>query len=395
MRSFSRLNFRKLISGVCGIGLLLFVFLIAASIGGKPPLGYAYVLDSADLHSKTKVFVVDVTSRRVVRTLDANYVPDMALSPSGDRLYLASSINESGRLDIYDTASGQLIQTVNNPERYMATAPWYRSQMIFSGDGKWLYIFKYDKRQDLYYIDIFDAAESRFSGWRIPLPKCVTGIMSPSRDSGRLTVMCAYTNDLRFFEVSDQGQPTQISSLPLRLRGRTNRFGQEVALASFVATAGGTKTIMSDGSLFDIDTNSRTIKGLGAIDNAARRIGPFKSPPLTMDDNDWMAGRWLPFGAFAVDTTNNKTYLGIGELARHGEWTFDTIGVFDSDSLNKRSAIKTKHRLYSIALSRDGSRLFGVDRISKSLIVFDVTSGAEVAVVDNLGETPIQVLVGP
>jgi Methylamine dehydrogenase heavy chain (MADH)/WD40-like Beta Propeller Repeat len=407
MGSLNGRIFRKPISSISGACLLLLACLMVASLGGKPYSlggkalsGYAYVLDSENLNGRSKVFMIDTATSHVVKTIEADYAPDMALSPDGSRLYVASSTNEAGKLDIYDTESGQLVRTVENPQRSLPTLAWYHSHMVFSPNGKWLFIYKYDKRFQRtdpysYYVDIFDAGELKFTGWRMPLPKCFAGLMTPSADSRRLTVMCTFTNDLRFFEISERGEPRQISSLPLRPRGRNNRDGFDISLASLVPSASGAKALMSDGSLFDIDPDSRAIKGLSVVDGAVRRIGPYKSPSLTADENDWMGGRWLPFRASAV--AGDKTYLGIGQLAdkRHSDLTFNTIGVFDSDTLNRRATIETKHRLYSFVINRDGSRLFGVDPVNKSLVVFDTKRREEVAVIDNLGVSPTQVLVGP
>ena len=109
-----------------------------------------------------------------------------------------------------------------------------------------------------------------------------------------------------------------------------------------------------------------------------------------------MGGKWIPFGANVVSRNKDTIYMGIAQLDdfRRSDWTFTTIGLFDTSTLSRLDVIETKHRLFSITLNAEGDRLFGVDPVNKSLVIFDAKTGKELSVVDQLGESPILVLVG-
>jgi DNA-binding beta-propeller fold protein YncE len=116
------------------------------SSGSQP--GKLYVLDAGNNHKKPKVVVVDQANGKVTRTYQAGDQPDMALSPDGTRLFVAYFFeNAEGTresvLDIYDTASGTLIDRVNNPEALQRKIPVYQSSMVMSPSGKQIYIEKY------------------------------------------------------------------------------------------------------------------------------------------------------------------------------------------------------------------------------------------------------------
>lgn len=362
----------------------------------KPATEFVYVLDSNDMRGDAQVFVINPATNMIENKIKAGYAADFALSPDGSRLYVGSVIDKRGRLDIYEASSGKLLQTVDNANLGVPTTPRYRSHMTFSADGKWLYIFKYSFREDMYFIAVFDTNAAAFLPESIPLPGCMNAIVSPSNSNKQqLSVMCTSTNDVRFFDISETGNGRVAARLPLRLRGRTNRFGLSIGFTSLLSTENGDKAILDDGSFFEIDNRSKKISRLGIIDGKSRKGGFDKSPALTGDSEDWMGGKWIPFGAAAVTRNKGTLYLGIAQVEdfRRSDWTFTTIGLFDTSTLSRLDVIETKHRLYSITLNAEGNRLFGVDPVNKRLVIFDAKTGKELSVVDQLGESPILVLV--
>ncbi|HEY0100631.1 MAG TPA: amine dehydrogenase large subunit [Pyrinomonadaceae bacterium] len=409
MRSiFNIAKSKKLVVGLKSVGIrfsgrvapifciLLAVFCAPCDVSAGVQSGLVYVLDSGGGNGKSQVLVVDPEQKRIVRRFGTEHNPDMAVAPDGGRLYVAYSVNENGKLDIYDTVSGNLLRTVENKDRWLPTSHLYISHMALSPDGKWLYIFKYEIQTDLYYIATFDTAQERFLPEIAPLPECLNAIMSPSAEGRQLAVMCTSSDDLRFVKVMDDGKG-RITRLPLRLRGRTTRFGLPIGLSNVLPTQSSYKIVAGDGSFFEVSGGTKSIKRLGVLDAKGRKITYSESPSLIADKEDWIGGKWLPIQYPAIAPKSGKVYLGMGQLAdlRMGRWTYNTIGVFDIDTLNRVSLLETKHRLFSISVNPTGSRLYGVDPLGKRLVVFDTGSGSEIGLVEDLGESPMLVIAAP
>lgn len=376
--------------------VLLAVLYAAGSVSAGAQSGLVYVLDSGGGKGKSQVLVIDPEQKRIVRRIAAEYDPDMALSPDGARLYVASTTDVSGKLEIYDTGSGRLLRTVENKDRWQATWHLYISHMAMSPDGKWLYVFKYEIPTDLYYVATFDTTQESFLPEVAALPECLNAMMSPSAEGRQLAVMCTSSDDLRFVKIMDDGKG-KVSRLPLRLRGRTTRFGLPIGLSNIVPTTSGYKVVAGDGSFFDVGGGTKSIRRLGVLDGKVRKIGYNESPSLVADEEDWMGGKWLPIQYPAIPSKNGRVYLGIGQLAdmRRGSWAFNAVGVFDTESLNRVGLLKTSRRLFSITVSAAGDRLYGVDPAGKSLVVFDTASGNEIGAVEGVGESPMMVIAAP
>ncbi|MCA1576336.1 MAG: hypothetical protein LC794_03100 [Acidobacteria bacterium] len=377
--------------------MLLAVFCTADRVSAGAQSGLVYVLDSGGANGKGgQILLVDPQQKQIVRTIATERHPDMALSPDGSRLYVASAADAAGKLDIYDASSGKLLRTIDNKDRWTPTTPTYISHLVMSPDGKWLYVFKYEIPTDLYYVATFDTTRETFLPEFAALPQCLNAVMSPSSEGKQLTVMCTSTDDLRFIKIAADGKG-KISRLPLRLRGRTNRHGQLVGLSNVVATPQGYKIVVGDGSIFEVNSDTKSINRLGVLDSKSRKISFNVSPSLVAEVDDWMGGKWLPLQYGALAAKSGRVYLGISQLAdiRRATWGFSTIGVFDTESLNRVGGFETTRRLSSISINPAGDRLYGVDPQTKTLVVFDSSSGKEVATMKGLGESPIMVIVVP
>src|ERR1043166_5537979 len=133
--------------------------------------GKLYVLDAGNHRKKPQVLVVDPANGKVIRTYRAGYQPDMALSPDGKLLYISSFENAASGLenflDIYDTASGALLNHLSNPEALQRKISVYGTSMVMSRDGKRIYIEKYHWVPERpgptgCYTSVFDAENRRF-----------------------------------------------------------------------------------------------------------------------------------------------------------------------------------------------------------------------------------------
>ena len=383
---FAALSFCMLLAVVCR----------ATPVSPGVQSGLVYVLDSGGQSDKGQILVVDPGQKQIVRRIATQRSADMALSPDGARLYVASSDDNAGKLDIYDTNSGKLLRSLDNKDRWLPTSQMYISHMAMSPDGKWLYIFKYEIPTDMYYIATFDTTRETFLAEQATMPECLNAVISPSSESKQLAVMCTSTDDLRFVKILEDGKG-KTSRLPLRLRGRSSRFGLSIGLSNLIPTQQGYKAVLGDGSFFDVNSEGKRINGLGVLDGKVRNISYNESPSIVAEADDWMGGKWLPIQYPALAAKSGKAYIGISQLAdiRRASWAFSLIGVFDTETLNRVGVFETTRRMFSIAINPAGDRLYGVDPYTQTLVMFDTGSGKEIGAVEGMGETPIMVIAAP
>lgn len=357
--------------------------------------GLVYVLDSGGRTDKTQILQIDPEQKQIVRRFATQHSPDMALSPDGSRLYVASTDDISSKLEIFDTSSGKLLRSLDNKDRWLPTSGMYISHMKMSPDGKSLYIFKYEIQTDMYYIATFDTTREAFLEGQANLPECLNAVISPSSEGRQLAVMCTSSDDLRFVKIAEDGKG-KVSRLPLRLRGRTSRFGLSISLSNLVPTQQGFKAVLGDGSFFDVNSEAKRINALGVLDSKTRKVSYNESPSIVAEVDDWMGGKWLPIQYPALGKSG-KVYIGVSQLAdiRRASWAFSQIGVFDSETLNRVGVIETTRRVFSIAINPAGDRLYAIDPFTKTLVVFDPGSGKEIRTVEGLGESPMMVIAAP
>lgn len=379
----------------------------------QPQSGWLYVLDSNDMKPESQILLVDPEQGRVVRTFKAAKAPDMALSPDGTRLYIASTKygpDGGGRkdlLEVIDTASGTVLQTVDSPDRWISTVRVYPSQMAISPDGHWLYIFMVHITMDSVSYDLatFDTVQGRFLTKKTPLPYCGTASLLPLPDGQRLNVICYNTNDVRFLKLTAIGMPvvptkgdTEVlpAKVSLGLRG-VAMHGQRVG-PGFISPDGSTFTvIMGDGRFFQIDNESRKILHTSAIDSDARKNMSSDVEATNIATNDWLADSWIRYQDAVISPDETKFYVGIGRLAHlhQGIPILDRIVVLDSQTLKRREIIKTTYPFESLALGKDGRYLYAISPEQAAIMVIDTVTQREVRTIYGIGTSPIRAIVAP
>jgi hypothetical protein len=91
-------------------------------------------------------------------------------------------------------------------------------------------------------------------------------------------------------------------------------------------------------------------------------------------------------------------YLGLGIRnavgTRTGQAGLYDVVVLSTESLNRLRTIRLSRPVFSIALSRDCQRLFGVDPWDGGLLVIDAATGKEIRVIAGIGATPTLAIAG-
>jgi YVTN family beta-propeller protein len=371
--------------------------------------GWLYLLDSNNKAKESQVLLVDPERGQVIRTFKTGYTPDMALSPDGTRLYVASTLWTSdqwgqGILQVIDTASGEVLKTVDNPDRRLSTVREYPSDMVFSPNGRWLYISKVHQtlEGDFFYIATFDTARGRFLPQRARLPGCGATLVPPGGQ--QLSVICSGTLDVRFLDVRKNGAAISVKSSvgipPSRLSPSSKgvaEHGRRVGLG-FLSIDGSTLTvIMGDGRFFKIDKQSRTIMRTDAIDSDARKITNSAAEISNNAAEDWLADSWIRYQPPTLSPNGMKLYVGVGRLShlRQGVQSFDRIVVFDSQTLKRVETIKPSQPFFSLTLGKDGRHLYAISPEQASIMVIDTATQREIRTIYGIGTSPIWAIVAP
>jgi hypothetical protein len=234
--------------------------------GGPLRHGLLYVLDPNDMKPESHVLVVDPTEGRIVRTFSAGFQPDMALSPDGTRLYLASTSapadgRSQGYLDVIDTATGSVIRRVANPDLRGFNTPQYPSQMAISPSGRWLHFFKArsGNSPDTSYIATFDTLRGEFVPGKAPVPGCEGALLALPKDR-QLAVLCHLVRDshptvrVLLVDIIDRGTFAFSSVLPVEPAKEQERA---IVLPMPSSDGRALRLITGAGGVYEASTESR------------------------------------------------------------------------------------------------------------------------------------------
>jgi DNA-binding beta-propeller fold protein YncE len=375
----------------------------------KVPSGWLYVLDYN--MKEHQVLLVDPSQERIVRTYKTDSLPDMALSPDGARLYIASTRysedgnSSQGFLTVFDTKTGGVLSRIANPDRWLPTGPTSSSMMAFSRDGRLLYIFKHllTPQVDTYYVAAFDAKRNRFLSDKVMLPGSVSGTIVPLADRGQVAVACDGTRDVRFIEldgneVFPSSANTNLEPPRVRLSSAgSSEIGRRIGPILSSPDGGTLTVIMGDGRYMKIVSQSRQIIQTDVLDRDARRAISGDLNSANNQPDDWLADSWIRCQAPAVSPDGEKFYFGIGRLShlRYGVQSFDRVMAFASKSLTRMATIRTSQPFESLALSPDGNHLYAISPEQSAILVIDTAEQREIRTMYGIGTRPISAIVAP
>jgi DNA-binding beta-propeller fold protein YncE len=378
--------------------------------------GWLYVLDSNDLKRESQVLLLDPEQGRIVRTFTVGSGPEMSLSPDGRRLYVASTrfpLKEDGGrgvLEVMDTTSGAVLQTLDNPGRWVSTLPWYPSHMTLSPDGRWLYIFKIHQTQLSYssYLVTFDTVRGQFLPEKAPLFSCVTAQLLPLSEPLRLNVISLDSdwNKIAFLRLTENGaavaprnQSKETFELDLPLQEEkqfvkvTEEHRKRAVAFGFLSFDNRTLTVVTGGGrLLKVDNETRKIIQTDVIDHQGRKLTSNLAGAASTTSDDWLIGRWIRYQIPPLSPDRTKLYVGVAPLSSQ---SFDRIAVLDSQTLKLLGMIKPRYVFYNLAMSKDGSRLYAISPDQACVIVIDASTGQEICTIYGVGQTPIQAIVAP
>jgi len=356
-------------------GLAVTAVIHTAKGGDALPAGRGlYVLDTNAGGESGYVLLIDTSNGRALRTYNAGFHPDMALSPDGTRLYIASIRDTANSphsvLETYDTVSGALISSVENPDSFQTTVQIYGSTMSIAPSGRYIYILKLHNTKGLVdeYITAFDTRHNRFLNDHASLNTECNFVMLPTNVDLTLGVACANSASLRELTLSDATDPLKDTLSAIKTTKSREKWGavflqpgqQNVAFVS------------ASGSAFALDRVSAAVQHLGTVAQA---------------------GPWLQRGLMSAN--ERVVYFASGQGDREYPNKQDTVVAVDPITLALRGTISTSHPFFSFELSRDGNTLYTINPEQASITIVDTNDFREVRRLGPIGHTPAFAIAAP
>jgi len=177
--------------------------------------------------------------------IDTDFDPAFATTSSGDRIYVASGLDEDGVLTTIDARTGKKIAEVPFTDRWRNTLPAYFDVLTVSPDDRWLYGLSFQSlgaERDGYYLRIFDVAKGQFLREIVQL-SCVGGLTLPGR--GDLVIACPHSGALLSVSIGAAGDVGLIGSTEISQSG--------IAGAARLPGSQGTLVLTKEGNVVRVD----------------------------------------------------------------------------------------------------------------------------------------------
>jgi DNA-binding beta-propeller fold protein YncE len=365
--------------------------------------GKLYVLDAGNSPKKAKVLVVDQSNGKVVHTYHAGDQPDMALSPDGTQLFVAyffenAEARRESVLDIYDTASGTLIDHVSNPEALQHKIPVYGSSMVMAPSGKQIYIEKYHWTPGApgpsgCYVSVFDTAQRRFRGMNISISNC-----------GHV-VLPAHA-DLKFYMVSAGTHSIDEFTLVIPSEGVANMSHRYIPIEFPKSVDGSSEVKKSNAATAPCEVGQRAPaktlgpvfflgeeKIIGAVLNDGSRLAVDLSTAVTK-----FMGKELSTGApgmqAALHRDNSPVYFSAAQETNNYFERYDQIVRIDPATMAITGKMTTSLPFFGMSMSPDQNTLFTVNPQRATVTVIDALSLKEMSQF-SVGIKPIFAIAAP
>ena len=326
-----------------------------------------YIVDPNDQGPVSRILVVDPDQLRIAFTLTTRYLPEIALSADGRRLYVADSYRTQvirgetqDVLSVYDALSGELLldDTPIQGRLLYKGLPLGEPFLFLSDNGRQLYVMKYgDPDTHQTRLTVLDPAT---------LQTVREGDWPPCGDRIRVQAdrwLCANGAALDVVDPSSRAVVETLLKVP---------SGQTVA---WLITADGERlyVLYADATLAVANLQDRKIV-------TARRL----------EVNE----HWLPvWDGATLSPDGRRLYVGFDTGEGESAVFSDAIAVYDTATWANIATIKLGDTMWHFALSAEGDQLYAVSPAAHDLRIYDTTTFQEVATLPNLGGTPARIVV--
>lgn len=352
----------------------------------SPRSGWLYVVDPEFKNDRveSRIWLFDPNRGRIMGTIRAGSGPDIAISQSGDRLYIASTMLGCGRgncdeLTVIDTGGGSVLSIAEIPGRVQYKVYPWSSTMTVSADGRSVYVLKsrFTPSGDdaPYGLAVLDTALGRFLSEEIDLGQCGYGSFVSAPSLSQFVFHCPASNELRvyrFLTPSKVVLETAVA-IPWGRRLHARHIYSDVPAREFITSSNRNEitAVSGDGTIYKIDLTAHTVAPTAVSGN----------PNVTVSPLDWPAS-----------ADRKRLYVGVGPY--DGEGMSDEIRVFDSRTWQQVGSIHTSTRFWNAVASRDGSIIYALTADHGSILAIDNARARELRAMP-LGRAPSLALVAP
>lgn len=346
----------------------------------KPQSGWIYLLDGNDMRDTSQVLVVNPAQRSVVGVIQAGYAPDMALSPNGKRLYVASGA--PGVISAVDTETGSIIQQFPAGDRQVQLVSPAVPSLTVSPNGRWLAVMEMTGGSPAtvtYTVAIFDTLNKNVFVGQTSVDACGVGRLVWVSDN-KAFVHCPSINNLSVLTLNGAGQP---SAAPVVRLPEARRPGGEppVPLPRHVGVA--YVAFLPDGE------NAVFFTPFGEVSEVHLSTHRVFTKIAAKTDC------WIPFRAWPQSSDGKKIYIGAGVLASRSSGEPGEINVFDTAAGQYAGAIRTSVPFWSLVLSKDDRYLYAISASTRKVLVLDTLTNKEIGVIENVGARPALAIGAP
>jgi WD40 repeat protein len=335
----------------------------------KPQAGWLYVLDPRPNVDDTggHVWLLDPETGKVMGSIHTGNHPDFALSPDGNRLYVASETHVDGaRLGIVDTSSGEVFGGEVIYGRITPNIIPAFSTMAVSGDGKVLRILVRTPDSDSAQLDTINAESGKRMPGVVHLGNCSDGQFVSVPNASQVDVVCPNVKKVHVVRTNEKSRELDNTN------GQwpwNHRFGVGTALPS--PDGKSVAVVRGDGGVFLMDLVTLTFYSTAARGGSQEQISQSAWPES-------------PDGA-KIYIGNHHAVNGVNVNARE-------IRVYDTTTWKKISSMKTSIPFWSAVVSGDGKRLYAIVPDQHSILVIDTSTMKEIRRM-NVGAMPALAVV--
>jgi hypothetical protein len=346
-----------------------------------PQTGWLYVIDATT--ARSRILLLDPERGGVAGTILTGYNPDIAVSPRGDRLYLASQVAQCGQsncdqLAVIDTHAGRVLSTSPIPDRVHYKMYPTSSRMAVSSDGRTLYLLKWQglpSGDTPVALAAFDTVRERFLDGVIDLGTCGGGTFVPATDDNELGFHCPASNELVVYRLTAPDRATVEFSVPLPWGKRlfARHVYDDVAARAFMLSDDRRRLLVAGGN--------------GAIGEVNLTLGSVKETLVPGDQSEVVA----PFASpGALEPA--RFYVGVGPY--DGQGVAREIRVFDTSAWTRVAAIRTSMPFVSAVATRDGAMIYALTGEHGKVLAIDPVAQRELRAMP-VGRLPSFALIAP
>jgi DNA-binding beta-propeller fold protein YncE len=352
----------------------------------KPDSGWLYVLDTNDEKSEGRILLLNPEDGSIQGAIATGYQPNFALSHDGRRLYVTAGVTGLGTLSAIDTSTGSAVNTVSVADHLLYAIYPSAPLLAVSSDDK--HVFVETRRTvspgvDEYSLSTFDVEKGRFMPQLVAIPGCGPArFIEPVASGWDIQVLCSHTNSVRFVKITSLGGIERSRDVALAWAPQKGPDGLMVPSSQRVAASAHASpdgkevvAIMTDGRISTLSTDLfQTI--------------------------DWVttpSSRWIPQRPWPAAPDGTVVYVGVGQQSDRGVTAgqLPTVLVFRTPDWKETGKLQTSTRFRSLSLNKDGTELFALNPVDRTILVINAQSLKEVRKLSSIGQTPTLLLVAP